>query len=466
MTAFVACQDYKGIYRPRRPRDGTLFQILSENYAAFREDYQPEEHKDWGPCRPVVEKSVEAFLECGLPEHGLARVRCPSCRDEYLLPFSCQIRGLCVSCGAKRSSAWGRWAVEEVSQEVQHRHVTVSVPKILRPCFKYQRGLLTEFSRWVYECILELTSTLATEKVRPGCLSVVHSAGNLLNANPHVHFLTTSGAFDEATGTQFYVLPEKFWGKLEEMVRRKVLTELRRRKLISEERMRMLLSWRHSGFSVFVGDPIYPENRKGLERLACYMRRLHVSESRLVYDRENGRVIVSSGKAPHPKFKANFRVLDVNEFLAELTTLIPQTYQHESLAYGEYSSAAMGRRRKQDGLEPLTIRELNRKQARSAWRELMKRIYEVDPLICRACGDEMEVVAAITDEKVLRRILEHLGLWSEPGPVLAKPRAPPEQSAIRPDEDPQDTDVDDVSQVPPWWDEDEAYSQLPPEDAA
>ena len=128
--------------------------------------------------------------------------------------------------------------------------------------------------------------------------------------------------------------------------------------------MRMLMSWRHSGFSVWVGDPIYPENRRSLERLACYMRKLHVSESRLVYDKENGRVIVSSGKSPHPKFKANFRVLEVNEFLAELTTLVPQTYQHESLAYGEYSSAARGRRRKQEGLGPLSIRELTRKQAR------------------------------------------------------------------------------------------------------
>ena len=71
----------------------------------------------------------------------------------------------------------------------------------------------------------------------------------------------------------------------------------------------------------------------------------------------------------------------------------------------------------------------------------------------------MEIVAAITDEKVLRRILEHLGLWSEPEPAMAKPRAPPQESAITLDED-------DVSQVPAWWNEDEAYSQLPPEDAA
>ncbi len=322
---------------------------------------------------------------------------------------------------------------------------------------------MTDLSRWVYECILELMGTLSTEPVRPGCLAVVHLAGNLLNINPHVHLLVTSGAFDEATGAQFHVLPEKLWTKLEELVRRKVLSELRRLKIVSQERVQMLLAWRHSGFSVFVGRPIDPENRKSLERLARYMRKLHVSESRLVYDKENGKVIVSSGKAPHPKFKANFRVLEVNEFLAELTTLIPQTYQHESLAYGEYSSAARGRRRKQEGLGPLSIRELTRKQARSSWRELLKRIYEVDPLTCKTCGGEMEIVAVITDEKVLRRILEHLGQWPQPESIPTESRAPPPPELVPL---PSPSNDEDYSQVPPWWDGDDAYSRLPPEDAA
>ena len=45
-----------------------------------------------------------------------------------------------------------------------------------------------------------------------------------------------------------------------------------------------------------------------LKRLARYLKRLHVAESRIVYSEESGQVIVSSGKAPHPKHKANFRL--------------------------------------------------------------------------------------------------------------------------------------------------------------
>ena len=43
------------------------------------------------------------YQDCGLFESGFARVRCPSCKFEFLVAFSCRCRGLCPSCGAKRS---------------------------------------------------------------------------------------------------------------------------------------------------------------------------------------------------------------------------------------------------------------------------------------------------------------------------------------------------------------------------
>jgi hypothetical protein len=37
--------------------------------------------------------------------------------------------------------------------------------------------------------------------------------------------------------------------------------------------------------------------------------------------------------------------------------------------------------------------------------------YEVDPLICPRCGFPMRVLSVIEDPPVVRRILDHLGLW-------------------------------------------------------
>ncbi len=45
---------------------------------------------------------------------------------------------------------------------------------------------------------------------------------------------------------------------------------------------------------------------------------------------------------------------------------------------------------------------------RRRWRELIKRIYEVDPLVCPRCQAEMRIIAFIVDHDVVDKILRHL----------------------------------------------------------
>ena len=47
------------------------------------------------------------------------------------------------------------------------------------------------------------------------------------------------------------------------------------------------------------------------------------------------------------------------------------------------------------------------------WRELIKRVWEVDPLLYPRCGTEMVKLAAIRDPVVIIKILQHLHLWEE-----------------------------------------------------
>ncbi|HUP32904.1 MAG TPA: transposase zinc-binding domain-containing protein, partial [Gaiellaceae bacterium] len=47
----------------------------------------------YGFWRGAAEAAAYAFLDCGIFEHGFARVRCDGCRSEYLVAFSCQHRG-------------------------------------------------------------------------------------------------------------------------------------------------------------------------------------------------------------------------------------------------------------------------------------------------------------------------------------------------------------------------------------
>ena len=103
-------------------------------------------------------------------------------------------------------------------------------------------------------------------------------------------------------------MPPRLWGMLEEAFRHKVLEELTRRGLLAPADRAKLLSWRHSGFSVFAGAPIAPDEPERLERLARYVRRTHVAESRVRYDEQKDQVIYSSGKRPHPSFKSTPRL--------------------------------------------------------------------------------------------------------------------------------------------------------------
>jgi len=51
-------------------------------------------------------------------------------------------------------------------------------------------------------------------------------------------------------------------------------------------------------------------------------------------------------------------------------------------------------------------------RARAAWARLIRKVYEVDPLECPKCKGPMRVIALIEDAGVIRRVLEHLGLWA------------------------------------------------------
>jgi hypothetical protein len=42
---------------------------------------------------------------------------------------------------------------------------------------------------------------------------------------------------------------------------------------------------------------------------------------------------------------------------------------------------------------------------------LIQKIYEVSPLTCPKCQGRMKIIAFIEDEKVIEKILKHLGLW-------------------------------------------------------
>ena len=65
-------------------------------------------------------------------------------------------------------------------------------------------------------------------------------------------------------------------------------------------------------------------------------------------------------------------------------------------------------------------------QRRLAWATLMRRTWNLDVLACPRCGERMELIATIEDERTARKILEHLGL-----PARAPPRGRPWRPGLK-----------------------------------
>ena len=78
-----------------------------------------------------------------------------------------------------------------------------------------------------------------------------------------------------------------------------------------------------------------------------------------------------------------------------------------------------------NAVEVIDVSEHKPRRIPSAkWRELIKKVWEADPLLCPNCSREMRIVALIDDRKVIARILRYLGLWSQGVRVLPA-RVPP-----------------------------------------
>ena len=82
--------------------------------------------------------------------------------------------------------------------------------------------------------------------------------------------------------------------------------------------------------------------------------------------------------------------------------------------YGYYSNKSRGMRRqadKEDDVPALIDSDLSAKEFRRNWARLIQKVYEIDPLVCPKCQGEMRVISVIEDQAIIKKILQHLGLW-------------------------------------------------------
>jgi hypothetical protein len=82
------------------------------------------------------------------------------------------------------------------------------------------------------------------------------------------------------------------------------------------------------------------------------------------------------------------------------------------------------RRQGEKGTTPCAEPGDEAKSRRLSWSQLIRKVYEIDPLLCTFCGAQVRIVAFLVERSSLRRILQHLDVdGQQPEPLAHSPPA-------------------------------------------
>jgi hypothetical protein len=198
------------------------------------------------------------------------------------------------------------------------------------------------------------------------------------------------------------------------------------------------------GFSLHAAVHLHANDRQGLARLAGYGARPLLSQERLSA-LPDGRLAL---RLKHPRADGRTElVMEPVELLSRLATLVPPPRAHlvrysgvfgpaskwrEHIVPGGTAPCAAVRDRPaalpgaeveaasgpaEDGGEHTAAAKPRRPDARIPWAELLRRVFREDVLAC-PCGGRRKIIAYIVERRVVKSILECLGLPTTAPPML------------------------------------------------
>jgi ribosomal protein S27E len=455
-------------YRPRRPQATAYYGAIAEHLETMLATARARSAHGFGLPRHV-EASFRRYLDCGIIERGFARVVCPSCHHEVLVPFSCKTRGLCPSCDGRRMADGAAHLVDRVLPACAAvRQWTLSFPRWLRIRLLRDPSLVSRVLRVFVHAVFGYHRRRARQRGvsdgHTGAVTAIQRAGSFANANLHFHTLVPEGVWfevDDGTVT-FHALPPPTDEEVDALTTRIVRRVARLLAMMDAdadasdppevddlahaqtEAVEVPLPVRASrssntssrhraafidGFSLHANTVVDPADRAGLERVGRYLLRPLINAHRLAL-RPDGRVEYAF-KRPDPTGRTSW-LTDGPSWCRRLATLVPPPRTHTTRFHGVFGPAHRFRARivpasaaidPPSELTPVSIIRLAR---RLDWASLLRRVFGDDVTRCPGCGDHLRILAVLTDPDDTTAILEHLGLRSEI-PPLAPARALPHQ---------------------------------------
>ena len=184
------------LHAPREAERGVLHQVLRRHLPAFLEATSGDEGRG---VPSFVRRELRGFLRCGVLRHGFARLRCGTCREEKLVPFSCKGRGFCPCCGGRRMAERAAHLVDEVFPRAPVRQWVLSLPYALRYRLAYDhelcRAVLKVYVRALLGFHRRRARRLGVEAGQGGSVTVIQRFGAGLRLNLHFHTTAIDGVF-------------------------------------------------------------------------------------------------------------------------------------------------------------------------------------------------------------------------------------------------------------------------------
>ncbi len=165
------------------------------------------------------------------------------------------------------------------------------------------------------------------------------------------------------------------------------------------------MSWRHTGFNVHTA--VRTTSKQEAEQVGKYAIRPILSLDRLCFDETGGKISYQYGKG-----RVEEEQMEYLDFIARVTSHIPDKGQVMVRYYGIYANAHRGKKLKAtvDVSHPSIIEAKTPFAPSRGWAEMIRKVYEVDPLLCPKCHGQMSIISFIEDHKVIDKIIDHLKL--------------------------------------------------------
>ncbi|MFN9656738.1 MAG: transposase [Dolichospermum sp.] len=182
-------------YARHDPQRTLLYALVQAHYPDFLAQLAAQDR----PLPTYVREAFEAYLRCGVLEHGFLRVVCEQCHAERLVAFSCKQRGFCPSCGARRMAESARHLADDVFGARPVRQWVLSVPFPLRWLFASKPQVIGPVLAIVQRVIgnwLADQADVGRASAQCGAVTLIQRFGSALNLNIHFHMLWLDGVYE------------------------------------------------------------------------------------------------------------------------------------------------------------------------------------------------------------------------------------------------------------------------------